>query len=102
MNISLRKDFFEGKATLPLIIIFQRANNEEKNFLKEIFKKEKRNEDDFSETLALINKYKAVQESFKKAEYFVNIAQGALGIFEDSQEKKILQKMTQFSLNRSF
>ena len=96
------KDFFEGKATLPLIIIFQKSNTEERIFLKETFKKEKRNEDDFSEVLALINKYKAVQESFKKAEYFVNIAQGALGIFEDSQEKKILQKMTQFSLNRSF
>ena len=56
------KDFYEGKTTLPLIIIFQRANKEEKEFLKEILKKEKRNEDDFSETLALINKYKAVEK----------------------------------------
>ena len=96
------KDFFEGKATLPLIIIFQKSNNEEKVFLKEVFKKEKRNEDDFSEVLALINKYKAVQESFKKAEYFVNTAQGALEVFEDSLEKKVLQKLTQFSINRSF
>jgi octaprenyl-diphosphate synthase len=96
------KDFYEGKATLPLIIIFQKANNEEKTFLKEIFKKEKRNEDDFSETLALINKYKAVQESLKRAEYFVNISYGALGVFEESREKKILQNLTGFSLNRSF
>jgi len=96
------KDFFEGKATLPLIIIFQRANSEERNFLKEIFKKEKRNEDDFSETLALINKYKAVQESLKRAEYFVNVSYGALGIFDDSEDKKILQNLTGFSLNRSF
>ncbi|MAJ23135.1 MAG: octaprenyl-diphosphate synthase [Candidatus Pelagibacter sp. TMED64] len=96
------KDFYEGKTTLPLIIIFQRANNEERNFLIEIFKKEKRNEDDFSETLALINKYKAVQASFKRAEYFVNVSHDALGIFEDSREKKILQNLTGFSLNRSF
>ena len=96
------KDFFEGKATLPLIIIFQKANTEERVFLKETFKKKERNEDDFSEVLALINKYKAVKDSFKKAEYFVNIAQGALEIFEDSKEKEILQNMTQFSLNRSF
>ncbi len=61
------KDFYEGKITLPLIIIFQRANSEEKFFLKKIFKKEKRNEDDFSETLFLINKYKAIQAIFKKA-----------------------------------
>ena len=96
------KDFFEGKTTLPLIIIFQRANAEEKNFLKEIFKKKKRNEDDFSETLSLINKYKAVQTSFERAQYFVNVSYDALGIFQNSKEKKILQNLTGFSLNRSF
>ena len=96
------KDFYEGKTTLPLIIIFQRANNEERNFLKEIFKKKSRNEDDFSETLALINKYKAVQATFKRAEYFVNVSYDSLGIFPHSQEKKVLQNLTGFSLNRSF
>jgi len=96
------KDFYEGKTTLPLIIIFQRADSEEKEFLTETFKKEKRNEDDFSETLTLINKYKAVQTSLKRAEYFVNVSYDALGIFEDSSEKKILQNLTGFSLNRSF
>ena len=96
------KDFYEGKTTLPLIIIFQRANNEERTFLKEIFKKDERNLDDFSETLALINKYKAVQASFKRAEYFVNVSYEALEIFKDSEEKNILQNLTGFSLNRSF
>ena len=96
------KDFYEGKTTMPLIIIFQRANAEERNFLKEIFKKKNRNEDDFSETLALINKYKAVQASFKRAEHFVNVSYDALGIFQYSEEKKILQNLTEFSLNRSF
>jgi len=96
------KDFYEGKTTLPLIIIFQRGNEEERIFLKEIFKKKKRNEDDFSETLALINKYKAVDASFKRAEYFVNVSYDALGTFQHSKEKEILQNLTEFSLNRSF
>ena len=96
------KDFYEGKTTLPLIIIFQRSKSEERTFLKEIFKKKKRSEDDFSETLSLINKYKAVQATFKRAEYFVNIAYDALGIFEYSEEKKILQNLAEFSLNRSY
>ena len=96
------KDFYEGKTTLPLIIIYQRGNNEERSFLKTIFKKKKRNEDDFSETLALINKYKAVQASFKRAEYFVNISHDSLGIFQHSREREILQNLTEFSLNRSF
>jgi len=96
------KDFYEGKTTLPLIITFQKANSEEKNFLIEIFKKEKRNEDDFSETLSLVNKYKTIQVSLSRAEHFVNVSYDALGIFEDSKEKKVLQNLTGFSLNRSF
>ena len=37
-------------------------------------KKENRTEEDFSEILALIYKYKAVEATFKKAEYFVNVS----------------------------
>ena len=57
-----------------------------------------------SETLALINKYKAVEATFKKAEYFVNVSFDALfdAIFPDTEDKKILQNLTSFSLNRSF
>tara|TARA_S200000501_G_C20812806_1_gene739129 strand:- start:648 stop:1661 length:1014 start_codon:yes stop_codon:yes gene_type:complete len=96
------KDFFEGKVTLPLIIVFQKGNDEEREFLSEIMKKEKRNEDDFSEALALINKYKAIDASLKRAEYFVNVSYDSLGIFPDNEDKKILQNLTGFSLNRSF
>ena len=96
------KDFFEGKVTLPMIIIFQKGNKEEKNFLNEIMKKERRSEKDFSDTLSLINKYKAVEATFKKAEYFVNVSYDALAIFPDNEDKKILQNLTSFSLNRSF
>ena len=96
------KDFFEGKVTLPLITVFQKGNEEEKNFLNEIMKKENRTEEDFSETLALIYKYKAVEATFKKAEYFVNVSFDALAIFPDTEDKRILQNLTSFSLNRSF
>ncbi len=96
------KDFFEGKVTLPLIIVFQKANDDERLFLKNLMQKEKRNEDDFSETLALIYKYKAIEASMKRAEYFVNVSYDSLGIFPDSDDKRILQNLTSFSLNRSF
>ena len=96
------KDFFEGKVTLPLISIFQKGDDKEKSFLTEIMKKEKRSEKDFNETLTLINKYKAVEATFKKAEYFVNVSYDALAIFPDTEDKKILQNLTSFSLNRSF
>ena len=96
------KDFHEGKVTLPLIIIFQRADSKERNFLVEMFKKDVRTKEDFEKTLQLIKKYKAVEDSFKRAEYFVNVSHDALGLFKDCPEKKILQNLTGFSLNRSF
>jgi len=96
------KDFYEGKVTLPLIIIFQRADSTERNFLIETFKKTERTKKDFEKTLELIKKYKAVEDSLQRAEYFVNVSHDALGIFEDCNEKKILQNLTGFSLNRSF
>ena len=64
--------------------------------------KKTRNENDFNKSLALINKYKAVEATFKKAEYFVNVSYDALAIFPNSEDKKILQNLTSFSLNRSF
>ena len=96
------KDFFEGKVTLPLISIFQKGNDKEKKFLAEIMKKENRTDKDFSETLSLINKYKAVEATFKKAEFFVNVSFDALAIFPETEDKRILQNLTSFSLNRSF
>jgi octaprenyl-diphosphate synthase len=96
------KDFYEGKVTLPLIIIYQRADTDERNLLVEMFKKNSRTKEDFDETLQLIKKYKAVEDSLERAQYFVNVSHDALGIFKDCPEKKILQNLTGFSLNRSF
>ena len=96
------KDFFEGKVTFPIIIVFQKSNMIERNFLTKIFKKDKREKEDFDETLKLIKKYKALETTFKRAEYFVNVSYDALGMFENSDEKNILQNLTGFSLNRSF
>ena len=96
------KDFFEGKVTLPIIIVFQKSNAFERAFLTKIFKKEIRERKDFEDTLKLIKKYNALETTFKRAEYFVNVSYDALGIFENSEEKRILQNLTGFSLNRSY
>ena len=96
------KDFFEGKVTLPVIIVYQKSNSIERTFLINIFKKDVRDKNDFEEILKLIKKYNALEATFKRAEYFVNVSYDALGIFENSEEKNILQNLTSFSLNRSF
>ena len=95
-------DFYEGKITLPVILLSQQINNIEKQSLKDIFKKNKRSENDLKFTLDLILKYKIINQCYKKAEHFINLASSSLSIFPDSKEKRILENLTTFSLERSF
>ena len=96
------KDFFEGKITLPVILLFQKIASIEKDKLKDIFKQKTRSEDDLDFTLALIKKYNIIKECYKKAEHFINLASNSLTVFKDSNEKKILENLTSFSLERTF
>jgi len=95
-------DFYEGKITLPIILLFQQANDSEKKQLENIFNKNIRSENDFSDVLKLISKYKIISKCYKKAEHFINLASNSLSIFKDTGEKKILENLTSFSLERSF
>ena len=95
-------DFFEGKITLPIILLSQKANNLEKNQIKEFFSKKNRDEKNFQIILELIKKYNIVKECYKKAEHFINLASNSLNILENSEEKTIFENLTSFSLERSF
>ena len=96
------QDFFEGKITLPIILLFQKLRNDEKKILSNMFKKELRTKDDFIEVITFINKYKIIQECYQKAQHYINLASNSLSVFKDSKEKNILKKLTSFSLSRNF
>ena len=95
-------DFYEGKVTLPIIILYQKCSIEEKNFLKIMFDKENREENELKLILDKIKKYNVINECYKKAEHFINLASNSLSIFEDNQEKEILKNLTSFSIERNF
>jgi len=96
------KDFFEGKITLPIIILFQKINSLEKEKIDNFFKQKTRSDSDLLHTLSLIKKYNIINECYKKAEYFINLASNSLSIFKDTEEKKNLENLTSFSLERNF
>jgi len=95
-------DFYEGKITLPIILLFQQSNDSEKKQLENIFNKKTRSEDDFNEALKLISKYKVISQCYKKADHFINLASNSLSIFKNTKEKEILENLTSFSIERSF
>ena len=95
-------DFYEGKITLPIIVLYQKANDAEKIKIKEFFTKKNRDEKNFKVILELIKKYNIISQCYKKAEHFIDLASNSLSIFDNSDEKRILEKLTSFSLERSF
>ena len=96
------QDFYEGKITLPIILLFQKANEKEKKNLKEIFSNNIRDENNFDYTLSLIKKYEVIKACYQKAEHYINLASNALSLFNDCEEKIILENLTSFSLTRNF
>ena len=96
------QDFYEGKITLPIILLFQKADDKEKERLKEIFSKNVRSKDDLEYSLSLIKKYEIIKACYKKAEHYINLASNSLSVFGDSEEKSILENLTSFSLTRNF
>jgi len=96
------QDFFEGKITLPIILLFQKIDFSEKKITKEIFNKKLRTNDDFSKIISLIKKYKIIEECYQKAQHYINLASNSLTVFKDSKEKEILKNLTSFSLSRNF
>ena len=95
-------DFYEGKITIPIILLFQKANSKEKEDLKKTFSKTIRDEKDLNYILSLIKKYGIIKECHQKARHYINLASNSLIVFEESEEKSILKNLASFSLSRDF
>ena len=98
----LDKIFYEGKITLPIILLFQKASSNEKESLKKVFSQEERDENDLKYTLSLIKQYDIIKECYEKAYRYINLASNSLSVFKDCEEKIVLKNLTSFSLSRNF
>ena len=99
---TIGKDFYEGKITLPIIILNQQCKSGERDMLKEFFSKRERTENDLKYTLDIIKKYDVIKQCYKKADHFISLASSSLNVFESSEQKNILKNLTSFSIERSF
>ena len=96
------QDFYEGKITLPIILLLQKTENNEKEKIKNIFLKDERDENELNYIMSLIKKYDVINSCYQKAQHYIDIASNSLSIFKDCDEKKILKNLTSFSLARNF
>jgi octaprenyl-diphosphate synthase len=94
-------DFYEGKITLPIIILFQKSNENEREEIKKYFINETRTERELSRILSLIKKHDVINVCKKRAEYFSNVSSDSLNIFKNSDIKKNLQELSFYLINRT-
>jgi len=93
-------DFLENKITLPIIVLFQKANDEEKKIIEGFFKV-KGKKTDLDYMLSLFKKYDVMNACKNRARYFSEIASDALGIYKDTKLKKILKELCFDLVNRA-
>ena len=70
--------------------------------LKNIFAKVSRDENDLDYSLSLIKRYEVIKACYQKAQHYINLASNSLSVFNDCEEKNILENLTSFSLSRNF
>ena len=102
----LGNDFFEGKVTLPIILLYQKANKDDREFIKEVFLKnlmnDQKDQKDFAKILALIEKYGGISLSQKKALEYKELALKNLEIFENSIAKEGLVTALEHAISRLY
>jgi octaprenyl-diphosphate synthase len=76
-------DFFEGKFTLPLILAYNSAQTDDKNFIKSVMlKKTQRSDDDFEQIKTIITKLDTIAQSRAVAKEYIIYAEKSLDVFD--------------------
>lgn len=101
---SIGDDFFESKVTIPIIISYQNADENDKKLITELFYKnldsQIKEQSDLDAIIEIINKYNAIEKSYKIAQNHYNLAVKNLAIFSDSKYKEYLLEILNYSFYR--
>lgn len=99
-------DLFEGKVTLPIILLYQKSDAAERELISKIFENNliaaENNQDDLSQILALIEKYNIFVLIKDLVRSYRQKACDNLSIFPDSPSKNNLIDILDYSLSRIF
>ncbi len=94
-------DLDEQKATLPLIHALKQADGAGRAKVEEIFRKEKKGEEDFRFILEFIKNKGGIAYTHAMAGQFIRDAKARLDAFADSDEKTALLELADYVITRN-
>ena len=95
-------DFREGKITLPIILAFRRGNSAEREFWRRTLENLQQEEEDLSRAIELMTKHNAFSDTIERARHYGSIARDSLGLFNDGEEKRALDNLIDFCIDRAY
>ena len=93
------QDFFEGKVTLPIILLLKKINKDQKEKINTLFQKKKRTIKELKEIIKLLQKYEIEQECREYAEKISVKSLSILNKFENKQSQ-LLKELLITSIKR--
>lgn len=95
-------DFREGKVTLPVILAYEKGNEEERDFWKRTFCEHQHRPGDFKKAQNYLERHNVFQDIQNKLLNLSVSSKKMLEIFPDSETRKLLSNLVDFILRRRF
>lgn len=99
---SIGDDFRDGKITLPIVLAFHRGNEEERAFWRRTLEEGEQREGDLETALKLLSDRGALRDSMARAAEYAETARAELAIFPDRVEKRALDEVIDFCIERGY
>ena len=93
-------DLQDGKITLPLIFTLQRCNQGERECIQKTAESHPITKEAFFRVVEIIEKYRGVDYTWRKAKKYVARAKDHLQVFRNSKEKEALCSLADYVLER--
>ncbi|WP_456307522.1 polyprenyl synthetase family protein [Pararoseomonas baculiformis] len=94
-------DFREGKITLPVLLAFNSAAEEEQVFWRRVLEERDQADGDLEKAIALMQSRGTLQATIERAREYGARALDALSIFPDGEERRALAGIVEFCIARA-
>jgi len=95
-------DFRDGKITLPVILAYNRGNEDEKKFWKDAMLGHRVSDDDLIYATQLLKQYNAIDDTIARARHYGRIATDSISSFPDSNAKSAMIEAVEFAIARAY